>query len=101
MSEDNGQDKPEFVELEMPVNENIDAAICAGALVATIVVEWPRGSGEKRTALLFSFATHDGQILPPIVYVGDDLEAVAGLVTSAVETANDVDLDAVTLPASG
>ena len=82
----------EFAELEAPVNENIDAAVVSGMMVATIAVDW---KDEKRAALLFSFATHDGQILPPIVYVGDDLKEVANLVTSAADLADTLDLDSI------
>lgn len=94
------QPTPTVTPLDEPESGPISAAITTGALVATIVVEWPQGSGEKRSALLFSFATHDGDLLPPIVYVGDDLKDLASLVNSAVELSETIDVDAVEVPAT-
>ena len=94
MSDEQG---PTFEKLDEPVNENIDAAVTKGLMVATIVVDW---EGKNRKALLFSFVTHDGIFLPPVVYVGDDLDDVATLVNSAVEHAKTVDVDAVQVKAT-
>ena len=93
MSEEAG---PTFEKIEEPIQETVDAAITKGMMVATIVVDW---EGEKRKALLFSFATHDGDLLPPIVYIGDDLGDVAALVNSAAEHAETIDVDAVEVKA--
>lgn len=87
-----------FKEIEEPVQEQVDAAITKGVMVATVAVEW---EGEKRMALLFSFATHDGALLPPIVYVGDELDDVAALVKNAAEHAKTVNLEEIEVKAGG
>ena len=65
----------------------IEGLVAIGMLVAAVEIEFPLDSGEEQRAILFSFRTHDDQMLPPIVFVStpENYKALADLVTAAIE----------------
>ena len=81
-------DQP-FEELDEPVSEDINGALCTGVMAGAATVEWPVGSGTDEPCLIFQFANHEGKLLPAIVFIGDDdvLDGVAELVADAVTSA--------------